>query len=31
MENMKTLEPMLTQAEKFMSQFENIESKVSGK
>jgi len=31
MENMKTLEPMLTQAEKFMSQFENIESKVGGK
>ena len=31
MENMKTLEPMLTQAEKFMSQFENIESKVNGK
>jgi hypothetical protein len=31
MENMKTLEPMLTQAEKFMSQFDNIESKVSGK
>ena len=31
MENMKTLEPMLTQAEKFMSQFENIESKVIGK
>jgi len=31
MENMKTLEPMLTQAEKFMSQFENIESKVRGK
>ena len=31
MENMKTLEPMLTQAEKFMSQFEKIESKVSGK
>jgi hypothetical protein len=29
MENMKTLEPMLTQAEKFMSQFENVESKVS--
>ena len=25
MENMKTLEPMLTQAEKFMSQFENVD------
>lgn len=25
MENMKTLEPMLTQAEKFMSQFENLD------